>query len=75
MRTCPGGDIRSFAAMPIVGEFSEFLYIDSFPNLTAWAGMIDVENSGTAEMKAIMDGLETVASCSRNALYKAVESE
>ncbi len=71
----PGGDIRSFPAMPIVGEFSHFLYIDSFPNLTSWAGMVDVENAGSDEMKSIMDGLEAVASCSRNALYRAVESE
>ena len=74
-KNVPGGDIRSFPAMPLVGEFSQFLYIDSFPSLASWAGMMDVENAGSDEMKAIMDGLEAVASCSRNALYRAVESE
>ncbi len=34
-----GGDIRSFALTPIIGDTSMFQYIDSFPNLEAWTGM------------------------------------
>ena len=71
----PGGDIRSYPAAPIVGETSKFLYIDSFPSLTSWAQMTDITNSGSEEVQEIMNGLDEVASCSRNSLYRAVESE
>ena len=69
-----GGDIRSFPATPIVGEFTKFIYIDSFPSLKSWAEMVEVESADSDEIKEIMAGLDAAATCSRNALYRAIES-
>jgi hypothetical protein len=71
----PGGDIRSAPAVPIVGNWTKFLYIDSFPNLASWSAAMELENAGSAEIQKILSDLDKTASCSKNSLYRAVGSE
>ena len=71
----PGGDIRSAPAVPIVGNWTKFLYIDSFPNLASWSAAMELENAGSAEIQKIFSDLDKTASCSKNSLYRAVGSE
>ncbi len=68
-----GGDIHSYVATNIVGNPTEFLYVDSFPNMKAWTDT--KAELQTDEGQAIEAPLNEVATCSSNSLYLLTESE
>jgi hypothetical protein len=68
-----GGDIHSYVATSIVGDSTQFLYVDSFPNMKAWiATKAEIE---TEQGQAIEAALNEIASCSSNSLYSSTETE
>lgn len=70
----PGGGIRSAPATSIVGDWTTFLYIDSFPSLESWSAMVKEEQKGTGEIQEILDALNEAVTCTENNLYRAIES-
>lgn len=66
------GEIKSGTVTPIVGDQGQFLFVDTYPNLAAWAKADEYQNSdaGEAAMEAIDDALEAAADCDSNRLYK-----
>ncbi len=67
----PGAKIRSWGLTSIVGEPNAFGYMDSFPNLEAWAKAKAVIES--AEGQALDAEFGALADCTRNRLYQATE--
>ena len=67
-----GGDIRSYVLTPIVGNAGEFLYVDSFPDMEAWAAA--KEATQTDEGQAIEAELNEDATCTANTLHRSAES-
>ena len=67
-----GGDIRSFALTPIIGDTTKFQYIDSFPNLEAWTGMQTAMDSDAG--RSLDEAFDELQKCSNNTLHNAVES-
>lgn len=67
-----GGDIRSFALTPIIGDTTKFQYIDSFPNLEAWTGMQTAMDSDAG--RSLVEAFDALQKCSNNTLHNAVES-
>ncbi|HIG59949.1 MAG TPA: hypothetical protein EYQ22_03560 [Gammaproteobacteria bacterium] len=66
-----GGDIHSYVLTPIVGMADTFKYVDSFPSLTSWTTLDEIDND---EMKAIEKGLNEAASCASNTLHRSKAS-
>jgi hypothetical protein len=66
------GEIKSGTVTAIVGEQGQFLYVDTYPSLAAWATADEYQSSeaGKTAMKAIDDGLQAAADCPTNRLYK-----
>lgn len=67
-----GGDVHSYVLTPIVGEQGGFMYVDSFPSLTAWQAVGGVMESD--EGKALEESFDTLADCEKNSLHKATAS-
>ena len=67
-----GGDIRSYVLTPIVGEQGGFMYVDTFPNLSAWQAVRGVMESD--EGKALEEMFDALADCSDNSLQLSTES-
>ena len=74
-KTVPGGDIRSFVVRTVVGDWTSFKYIDSFPNLASWSAMSDAEDAEGKEISEIVEALQKASTCSSNTLHRAEESE
>ena len=71
--TVAGGDIHSYVSTSVVGNTTQFLYVDSFPNMRAW---IDTKAANeTAEGQRIQAALNEAASCSSNSLHLSTETE
>ena len=70
-----GGEIGSSIVTTVVGNATDghFLYVDTFPNLEAWA-TAKKATEGNDEGEAIDAELAEVADCSENRLYSAEES-
>ncbi|MBT3426243.1 MAG: hypothetical protein HOL98_05515 [Gammaproteobacteria bacterium] len=66
-----GGNIQSYIMTPIVGITETFKYADSYPSLTSWATVNEIDNE---EMKAIEQGLNEAATCSSNTLHRSTPS-
>ena len=66
-----GGNIQSYIMTPIVGITETFKYADSYPSLTSWATVNEIDNE---EMKAIEQGLNEAATCSSNTLNRSTPS-
>ena len=64
-----GGEVRSYVLTPVVGGQGGFMYVDSFPNLTAWQAVRGVMESD--EGKALEESFDALADCSKNALYNS----
>lgn len=67
-----GGDIHSYVLQTLVGTSGTFLYADSYPSVTAWEAVSNIESD---EMKAIDKALGEVAECSSNTLHRLKESK
>ena len=67
-----GGDIHSFVATSIVGDATQVVYVDSFPNMKSWIATKALME--TDEGVAIEAALNEVATCSSNRLYSTTES-
>lgn len=67
------GDIRSFVTTTIIGNNeSDFIYLDSFPNLESWTAAQSALESD--EGQAIEAALEGDAKCTSSSLLNAMES-
>ena len=67
-----GGDIQSYVATAIVGDTTQFLYVDSFPDMKAWIAVKALME--TDEGQALESVLNEVATCSSNRLYSTTET-
>ncbi len=67
-----GGDIHSYVLTPIVGERTQFLYVDSFPDMKAYIATKALME--TDEGRAIEAVIKGVAPCSSNSLYLSTET-
>ena len=74
-KTVAGGDIQSFVVTTVVGDWTSFKFIDSFPSLVAWSAMSNAENADGDEISAITEALTKVSTCSNNTLHRAQASE
>jgi hypothetical protein len=62
-----GGGIDSRSVTPLVGDFSSFFFVDSFPNLQSWAdAKAAMESKEGQKLDAAFD---EVSECSSNSLY------
>lgn len=68
-----GGGIRSFAGHNIVGNSTQFIYVDTFPSLEAWAEKEAAMQ--TAEGQAVDQAMQETATCESSSLYRVVRSE
>lgn len=67
-----GGDIHSYVATSIVGDATQFLYVDSFPDMKAWTAVKAL--MATDEGQALESALNEVATCSSNRLWSTTET-
>ena len=67
-----GGDIHSYVATSVVGDTTQFLYVDSFPDMKAWVAVKAVMQ--TDEGQAIEAALNEIATCSSNRLWSTTET-
>ena len=67
-----GGDIHSFVATSIVGDATQFVFVDSFPNMESWIATKALME--TDEGQAMEAAINEVATCSSNSLYSTTES-
>jgi hypothetical protein len=66
-------DITSAAATTVVGNSKGFLYVDTYPDIAAWAaGKAALQ---TDEGKAIESGFDDVMECDKNKLYRIQPTE
>ena len=61
-------DITSVAATVLVGDFDEFLYVDTYPDLATWAAAKAALE--TDEGQAVEGWFEGVIECDENKLYR-----
>ena len=63
-----GGGITSSIGTAVVGNFETFIFVDTYPSLTAWAAAQELLDSDAADE---IDGLfEDLNDCSKNSLWK-----
>ena len=63
-------DVRSYALSTIVGDQSKFVFVDTFPNITAWSAAKSAES---AEGKAIEATFNELMECTKNRLFESTE--
>jgi hypothetical protein len=68
-----GGDIHSYVSTSIVGDTTQFLYVDSFPSMNAWIAVKALME--TDEGQVIEAALNEIATCTSNRLYSVTETE
>jgi hypothetical protein len=66
-------DITSVAATVVVGDFDEFLYVDTYPDIETWAAAKAALE--TDEGQAIEAGFDDVMECNESTLYRVHPSE
>lgn len=66
-------DIRSSYTTSIVGDLEGFMWVDTYPDLAAWAKIngADMEE----ENPELSEALDALADCSENRLYNMEESK
>ena len=66
-------DIRSSYTTSIVGDLEGFMWVDTYPDLAAWAKVngVDLEE----ENPELSEALDALADCGENRLYNMDESE
>ena len=63
-----GGGITSSVGTAVVGNFENFIFVDTYPSLSAWAAVQELLDSDEGEE---IDGLfEDLSDCSKNSLWK-----
>jgi len=63
-----GGGITSSVGTAVVGNFETFIFVDTYPSLSAWAATQELLDSDAGEE---VDGLfEDLTDCSKNSLWK-----
>lgn len=67
-----GGGITSRIAMPVVGELGHFFFVDSFPDMAAWASAYTAMQ--TDKGKSLEAQFDALADCSSNRLYESRSS-
>ena len=66
-------DITSAAATALVGDFDEFLYVDTYPDVATWAAAKTALESD--EGQAIETGFSDVMECDESTLYRVHPTE
>jgi hypothetical protein len=64
-------EITSSVITAVVGNASEFRFVDSYPDLATWAATKTRLDSDEAEAEGMSDLFEDVSECSKNRLYKS----
>jgi hypothetical protein len=63
-----GGGITSAVGTAVVGNFETFIFVDTYPSLSAWAATQELLDSDAGDE---VDGLfEDLTDCSKNSLWK-----
>ncbi len=63
-----GGGITSSVGTAVVGNFETFIFVDTYPSLSAWAATQELLDSDAGDE---VDGLfEDLSDCSKNSLWK-----
>ena len=63
-----GGGITSSVGTAVVGNFETFIFVDTYPSLSAWAATQELLDSDAGDE---VDGLfEDLTDCSKNSLWK-----
>jgi len=71
-RKVTGSDeIRSYAMTTVVGDQSNFVFVDTYPDLATWSAAKSAEKS--AEGDAISAAFEELMDCSKNRLFKSTQ--
>lgn len=63
-----GGGITSAVGTAVVGDFETFLFVDTYPSLSAWAATQELLDSDAGD--EVDDLFEDLTDCSRNRLWK-----
>jgi hypothetical protein len=63
--------VNSYAFEPIVGDQTKFVFIDSYPDLAAWAAAKSADQ--TEEGKAIEAAFGDLMECEKNRLWKSTK--
>jgi len=63
-------DVRSYALSSIVGDQSNFVFVDTFPNLAAWSA---AKSAKSEEGKAIEATFNELMECTKNRLFESTE--
>ena len=66
-------DITSVAATAEVGDFDEFLYVDTYPDIETWAAARTA--SETDEGQAVENAFDDVMECDESTLYRVHPTE
>ncbi len=64
-----GGEISSATVVAVVGDYSSFLFVDSFPNLQSWTDASAVMDSSEGQNREA--AFEEVSECSSSRLYES----
>jgi hypothetical protein len=63
-----GGGITSAIGTAVVGDNEVFIFVDTYPSLSAWAAAQELLDSDAADA---IDGLfDDLSECSKNSLWK-----
>jgi hypothetical protein len=73
MRANVSEDISSVAATVVVGDFDEFLYVDTYPDLAPWAAAKTALE--TDEGQALETSFGDVMECDESTLYRVHPTE
>jgi hypothetical protein len=63
-----GGGITSAVGTAVVGNFETFIFVDTYPSLSAWAATQELLDSDAGD--EIDDLFEDLTDCSKNSLWK-----
>lgn len=63
-----GGGIKSSVGTAVVGDTESFIFVDSYPGLSAWAAAKEALSSD--EGRAVEAQFNDVANCSQNRLWR-----
>ena len=63
-----GGGITSSIGTAVVGDNEIFIFVDTYPSLSAWAAAYELLDSDAAD--ALDDLFEDLNDCSKNSLWK-----
>jgi len=63
-----GGGITSSVGTAVVGNFETFIFVDTYPSLSAWAATQELLDSDAGD--EVDDLFEDLTDCSKNSLWK-----